>query len=96
MSNIMSELETILGMCEYSKHKKMASELSKAEKELIVKIRNELTELAGPEDVDVVKIIKQELNNKYGVESIRNVDKNPLNDDNDWMNKCEDPEKYKK
>ena len=121
-------------------------------------IRLELTNLAGPEDIDAVKFIKAELNKNYGVVNIRNVDmpnddwisdmrsaivkeireemdakilnyldehnnlykkkddsdlieipdptdksitgsyvtKNPLNEDNDWLNKHEDPEKYKK
>lgn len=70
MSSISAQLTNILLMVEYSKHEKSGN-LTRSEKELVQKIRDELTELAGPEDIDVVKIIKNELNKKYGVESIR-------------------------
>ena len=69
MSNITSQLQNILVMCEYTKHEK-CGELSRAERECIQKIRDELTELAGPEDIDAVEFIKAELNKNYGVAAI--------------------------
>lgn len=62
-------LEAILHMTMKLKYFE-SEKLTKEDLETISKIRDQLTRFAGPEDIDAVKIIKEQLNKKFGVDNI--------------------------